>query len=643
MAATGPQTAVALIVSVARSPAEVLQSGTSGELPTSDERMPGLAGTSFKSITFKQDGKTQLFGWLHPAALGKARRCGVVLCNPFAYDALSIHRSYRVFAEALAAEGYPTLRFDYHGTGDSAGSDADPARLPAWIASIHAAIDTCKQLAAVDEVVIFGLRLGATMAVKAAAVRSDVVGLMLWAPTVSGRKFVRQLRMLHGTSASHATTDGRVAPAAAAFDGLEAAGFRHTAETIADLGAIDMLKFAIPTVPVVLIDRDDQPAEPELRDHWTAAGVDVLTLMLPGYAAMMRDAQYAIVPDAVIDALVSWLLRTLPDAANRPAPPLTASEDILTPPPETADVPVSVRERPVWFGHDRTLWGVIAQPDAQPNALSSTAVILINAGGNHRIGPSRLTVPVARYVASLGCTTLRMDLAGLGDSIPTPGKLPIFDINSVADVRQAIDFLSNYGPIKLRRIVLIGLCSGGFVAMHTAIRDTRVNSQIIMNLPAFEATPASNAERVARLYIKPFRYYAEAFLRLQTWRRALTGGVDVRRIILGAAARLLQRLAVQRQALLARLRLRRDTSIAAHFRALCRRGCRTLVILSASDGAVDEMETHLGKKASKMRREPNFRYVILDGADHTFTAEAARQHLLGTLRGHFEQLAKQKI
>ena len=595
----------------------------------------------FKSITFKLEGRTELFGWLHPAAPAKARRYGVVLCNPFAYDALSTHRSYRVLAETLAAQGYPTLRFDYHGTGDSAGSDADPDRLPAWLASVHAAIDTCKQLAAVDEVVVFGLRLGGTFAVRVAAERRDIAGLMLWAPMVSGRKFLRQLRMLHGTSASQAAAGS--AAAHTPFDGIEAAGFRHTAQTVDALGKIDMLKMPVPTVPVVLVERDDVADEPELADYWAASGQRPLLLKLPGYAAMMRDAQYAVIPDAVIAALSTWLQQTLPDRSARPAPALHAAEDVLTRPPETVETDVVLRERPVWFGQDRMLWGVVTQPDAAPKALADTAVILINAGGNHRIGPSRLTVPVARFVASLGCTTLRMDLAGLGDSIVTPGKLPIFELSSVADVRLAIDFLERYGDAKLRRFVLIGLCSGGFVAMHTALADHRVISQVIMNLPAFEATPANNAERIAHLYVKPFRFYAQALLRLQTWRRALQGAVDVRRIVVGNAARLRHRLAVQRRNLLAMLRLRRDDSVAAQFKALCRRGCRTLVILSADDGAVDEMETHLGKNAARMRRLPQFRFVILDGADHTFTADSARRNLLGTLRDHFQQLAAQKL
>ena len=71
-----------------------------------------------------------LFGWLHGHA-GVSRGTGLVLCNPFGYESLCAHRTLRRLAETASAAGIPTLRFDYDGCGDSAGSDMDPRRLEA--------------------------------------------------------------------------------------------------------------------------------------------------------------------------------------------------------------------------------------------------------------------------------------------------------------------------------------------------------------------------------------------------------------------------------------------------------------------------------------------------------------------------------
>src|SRR4051812_18689773 len=75
---------------------------------------PGFFGTGEK-----------MFGWYHAAGAGGARRCGVLICASLGHEATYVHRSMRLLAEQLAAAGFPTVRFDYLGTGDSSGSDLD--------------------------------------------------------------------------------------------------------------------------------------------------------------------------------------------------------------------------------------------------------------------------------------------------------------------------------------------------------------------------------------------------------------------------------------------------------------------------------------------------------------------------------------
>ena len=76
--------------------------------------------------------------WLHrPAVTVATRDVGVVICCPLGYKALLSHRSLRHLAEEAAARGYPALRFDYDGTGDSAGYDLDADRWEAWLASLR--------------------------------------------------------------------------------------------------------------------------------------------------------------------------------------------------------------------------------------------------------------------------------------------------------------------------------------------------------------------------------------------------------------------------------------------------------------------------------------------------------------------------
>src|ERR1700730_1174912 len=87
-----------------------------------------------------------LFGWLHAAAAVNRPELGLVVVNSFANEAICAHRSVRHLAERAADAGIPALRFDYDGTGDSAGHDFDPDRLSAWLASGGVAGDTLGEL-----------------------------------------------------------------------------------------------------------------------------------------------------------------------------------------------------------------------------------------------------------------------------------------------------------------------------------------------------------------------------------------------------------------------------------------------------------------------------------------------------------------
>src|SRR2546425_484739 len=70
-------------------------------------------------------GDTTIFGWLHHAASVPRKNCVAIICAPMGYEYTHSHRSLRHLADHLARSGIAALRFDYRGTGDSPGSDAD--------------------------------------------------------------------------------------------------------------------------------------------------------------------------------------------------------------------------------------------------------------------------------------------------------------------------------------------------------------------------------------------------------------------------------------------------------------------------------------------------------------------------------------
>lgn len=92
------------------------------------------------------------------------------------------HRHFVLLARALAAAGFPVLRFDYHGMGDSDGHDASFENVDG---DIRAAIDVlCHEQPQVRQVALWGLCDGASAALMYAGTDGRVSALALLNPWV---------------------------------------------------------------------------------------------------------------------------------------------------------------------------------------------------------------------------------------------------------------------------------------------------------------------------------------------------------------------------------------------------------------------------------------------------------------------------
>lgn len=133
-----------------------------------------------------------LYGVYHPPKARQGRQTGVVLCAPFGQEYMRAHRAFRQLSLLLAKEGFHVFRFDYAGTGDSAG-DSNAFQLSSAISDTESAIEELRDMADVARVVLIGLRLGGTIATQTAARRPDVSGLVLWDPVLDGAAYLAEL------------------------------------------------------------------------------------------------------------------------------------------------------------------------------------------------------------------------------------------------------------------------------------------------------------------------------------------------------------------------------------------------------------------------------------------------------------------
>ena len=561
-------------------------------------------------VHFGQAG--ELFGFYHPP-MGPSRDAVVVLCGSHGDEMICTHRTLRELAKRLATHGFSVLRFDYHGVGDSLGSDRDPARVAAWKASITQACDEARRRSGTARLHVFGVRLGALLAPFATRDRTDLASLVLWSPIARGRIFVRELQALNAMSAG---TEWEVKPSSALLPGdAEAGGFLLTKETIDDLGQVDLLKLdRTPAKRILLIGRDELPTDERLAAHLTARCPVVEQRVAVGYAGMMTSRHNAKVPVNVIDQVCDWLTSIEPVArgASQPSP---------YDPSATHDEANGFTETAFHFGPASRLFGILTTPALIPSARNErAAIVMMTIGANPHYGSNGIYVRWARHFASLGFTSLRFDISGIGESDPAEGESASqpYPKAATADITAALNDLRDKGH---KRFVLIGLCSGGYHAFKTAIDDPSVAAAMIINAQTFDYREGDTLD-VTRTHwqaVSATEQYKRSLFSLDKWRKVLRGDVN----LVGVLDVVRKRASSVVKARLANLfqQPRGDSrsAFAGAFAKLCDRGTDVFMVFSTKDPGLDYLRLHAQREVDALAGHPRFKFVEISGPDHTFT------------------------
>jgi len=142
-----------------------------------------------------------------------------------------------------------------------------------------------------------------------------------------------------------------------------------------------------------------------------------------------------------------------------------------------------------------------------------------------------------------------------------------------------------------------------------------------------------------RRHYKSIGYYRRALLRSHLYQRLLRGEVDVKGVAHRVATLLIARVSRALSALLRRDG--RDGGVLPGFRRLSARGCGTLMIMSAQDDALDYVEFHLGDRGTRLHGDPNFRMVLMEHSDHTFSTHASQRMVIDIVRDHLDHQQQQ--
>jgi len=562
-------------------------------------------------------GAEGLFGWFHPPE-GPARRCGVVVCSPIGDEQLRAHRTLRHLAARLQRLGFPVLRFDFHGTGDSPGDERDPDRVRTWLSDVGRAVDELQARGA-SRICLFGMRMGATLAMAAAAERGGVESLVLWSPFLSGKAFVVDSVKQHKMQKLLLPEGFAAEPKGWNPGGEQALGFLLTPSTRAALEGVDLFTVGKPARRALLVGDGDAG----LLEHLQMGGVEAEHHPDSNKFLFMSTFK-ASVPEPAIDRVATWLVEGHPDVEAGLRVPTVEIENANENANENEN-----DERPIHFGAEGALFGVLHHPPPSLRDPARPAILVLNAGTTHRVGPHRLNVKMARHWAKRGFFALRLDLSGIGDS-PAPAGCDenlCYPRDALADVRAAMQALGD--QLAVERFVLVGLCSGGDLTFHIALAEPKVTGAVIMNPLTFCVHDQSLVESY-----QPAGYYAGSLVDGAKLKRLVRGEVDLAGAIGGA---------LRNVASIARRRRERHevsgglNDVPALLRRLAGRGVETLLVAGTHDPGVVYVDHHFGDGMRALGAVPHFRRVELPGTDHTFTSLYAQELLLDSVTRHLEE------
>jgi pimeloyl-ACP methyl ester carboxylesterase len=177
---------------------------------------------------------------------------------------------------------------------------------------------------------------------------------------------------------------------------------------------------------------------------------------------------------------------------------------------------LEVVENAVVFGRFNGLVGIVSERVETSVRVDATdrcdqpALIILNTGIVHRVGPGRLGTILARRCAIAGHYALRFDFSGVGDSERRGDHLPPIE-GAMADLREAMDWLQAARGVQ--RVILVGICTGADLSLLYAGTDSRVVGMVIVDV----STPPTRG------------YYLRKCLDHRVWRRKLQAIASVAR------------------------------------------------------------------------------------------------------------------
>jgi len=284
-----------------------------------------------------------------------------------------------------------------------------------------------------------------------------------------------------------------------------------------------------------------------------------------------------------------------------------------------------MKEVVILFGKFNSLVGIVTEPDRKSDF--KPAIIILNTGIVHRVGPNRYAVELARELAKKGHTVMRFDSSGIGDSKVRKDSLP-FKKSAVEETREAMDYLQSNSNID--QFILMGICSGGIISFKTAYHDNRVISAILINTRMHLHGDNENIGNHLRDMMLSRHYWRIALFSSfskKNWLKMLAGKINIKNIVNMMMINPVKQLSKRSKT----RTVERRTEIGSELRKLNARGVRILHVYAEGDEGLDYMYAIFGKRLESLARNGILELEIVGGTNHTFTLLWSQERLFGVI------------
>ncbi|MBB4955441.1 alpha-beta hydrolase superfamily lysophospholipase [Agrobacterium vitis] len=562
------------------------------------------------------------FGLFHPVDgvdSAARRNAAVLFLPPWGFEEMCTHKLFRIMAEEFAADGIASLRFDYPGTGDALDGAESAITLDLWKATISAALTVLKQKAGDGPVMLVGHGLGASLALEMAAdLASDsarLCGVVVMAPVVSGRSYLRELQFW-----SQVIDDGLGLPEGLRLKGVTAIGGHVMPDGVS--AALKTKDFSAcvshRSLPHLFVNRPERPGDAMLAKHMASKGARVETCDYSGFDALVANPSMARMPLATMEHVVSWVVCRAA-ALGKPEKMMQQGEDLGAACLETS----RFRESAMRFGRNNRLYGILCEPTG---ARRGVTVLLVGTAYDRHAGWGRSGVAMARRLADAGVASFRFDVANVGDSPPVPGlsEQVLYAETQHDDVEAALNMLE---ARELLPVIGAGRCSGGYLVFSSMTKDHRLVGACLANPFVFYWDPQRDVDATLQIVPRSLDTYRKLMFSVGTLRRLIRGDVDVKnaiRNVLTVGRQRFFNLAGLGNMMTARARLA-HAQVRSAFERLTRRKIKLVLLYSENDVGLEHVYQHFGSNGRGLARYPHVTLEILPGTDHNFSPEAAQQ------------------